>query len=618
MNFLDRCGFFTFLTALFTGVASLGGLFLLPGEQNNANLGPVPPVVSTAEVSDSSSFAQQINSTPTLLPGVLLVDKCAVDVRANINTCLTIPAISFIESAPGGQFVMKINLDTPGVRYDSVAFDIFYESASPRAGWTVNIGDSATNDGYGGDAATQSNDAEIQVLNGVLDIYQAVDGAPGAAPIVVLDGNQLITPLLTLEVANGSVRWATGNTSGAIQSERLFAFNGQPDSEGPVNYDLYAAFNRTIGDRSRTGSGVFRVIVRLTRSALSDPNVPTIEATVDFPTAEPAFPPTATSTPTPVVSPSHTPTTNVIPPTSTLAPPAATFTSTPTPAAVSFAGNPLPLVQIITDPSGISFMIPAGWTVETDNSLEGTQFFIQTGNDADFMLLIAPLTAEQIELLFLIDERIDHSPASLLEGLKPQLIEDTVILQDVSDYQAGSYRGANMILEASDGTIQQVVLLNLTEEIYVLSLAGGTRDSFGRVAATEREILGILTYTPGISPTPTAGATFAPGSNLGTAIVNAPPELGQVGVFTEPRFDAPLAGTLVNGTTVEVLELTSSLARVRTLDGAIEGWVLLTYLNYQPPANLPTPTPFVTPTPFITPTTAPTLEPGVTPTIPRI
>ena len=38
--------------------------------------------------------------------------------------------------------------------------------------------------------------------------------------------------------------------------------NGQPERDGSTNYDLYAAFNRTI-DGSQIGSGVSQVVVTL-------------------------------------------------------------------------------------------------------------------------------------------------------------------------------------------------------------------------------------------------------------------------------------------------------------------------------------------------------------------
>ncbi|MEZ4717116.1 MAG: hypothetical protein R2851_13675 [Caldilineaceae bacterium] len=49
---------------------------------------------------------------------------------------------------------------------------------------------------------------------------------------------------------------------GDVESPYLFALDGQSDREGPVNFDIYAAFNRNItGDR--LGVGVRNVTVTL-------------------------------------------------------------------------------------------------------------------------------------------------------------------------------------------------------------------------------------------------------------------------------------------------------------------------------------------------------------------
>ncbi|WP_293337890.1 hypothetical protein [Microcoleus sp. CAWBG58] len=56
--------------------------------------------------------------------------------------------------------LVKINFQD----FTTVKFIVDYGETS--SGWTVNIGDSASNDGYGGDVGTQSNDAEMQIANG--------------------------------------------------------------------------------------------------------------------------------------------------------------------------------------------------------------------------------------------------------------------------------------------------------------------------------------------------------------------------------------------------------------------------------------------------------------------
>jgi len=64
---------------------------------------------------------------------------------------------------------------------------------------------------------------------------------------------------IPIEVSNYYLGWGGGE----LRSQYLYALDGQPDSEGPVNYDIYAAFNRTIYSAGRDGSGVTEVILTL-------------------------------------------------------------------------------------------------------------------------------------------------------------------------------------------------------------------------------------------------------------------------------------------------------------------------------------------------------------------
>ncbi len=69
-----------------------------------------------------------------------------------------------------------------------------------------------------------------------------------------------------MAVANERVDYknATLPVTGVIESSWLYALNGQPDTEGPVNNDIYASFNRVIADGSdRFGSGAAKVEVCL-------------------------------------------------------------------------------------------------------------------------------------------------------------------------------------------------------------------------------------------------------------------------------------------------------------------------------------------------------------------
>lgn len=167
--------------------------------------------------------------------------------------------------------VLRINLNDPSIGnpYYQANFRVEYTAAP--TGLTVNIGDSRTNNGFGGDAATQSNDAEINIGDvpggtRVRDLFVfGKDGTPTPGNLLAqvpnFAGNGVVADL---SVRNEFFAWNNNQgLSGSLTSPYLFALNGQPDTEGPVNYNIYAAFNQSIDGDYRPGTGVGRVTVTL-------------------------------------------------------------------------------------------------------------------------------------------------------------------------------------------------------------------------------------------------------------------------------------------------------------------------------------------------------------------
>jgi Ca2+-binding RTX toxin-like protein len=173
-----------------------------------------------------------------------------------VNTPTDSNADSWLEA------VAKINFDG---NIKKAKFIVEYDETP--SGWTVNLGDSASNNGYGGDAGTQSRDAEMQIVNGGMAVYGNDYNTPpagslpqGNVPNFVTNGSRI-----ELEVSNEKLAW--DNKSGLQNSltwPYLYALNGQPDDEGPVNSEIYAGFNRVIsGPFDRIGSGASKVTILL-------------------------------------------------------------------------------------------------------------------------------------------------------------------------------------------------------------------------------------------------------------------------------------------------------------------------------------------------------------------
>ncbi|HEY0738470.1 MAG TPA: hypothetical protein VGD69_26360 [Herpetosiphonaceae bacterium] len=188
--------------------------------------------------------------------------SCYIDLFNNTHNCPIGSAISFVSAPSGGKTVVKLTLNPFTTGYNKAAFDIYY--GSTPVGWSVNIGDSITNDGGGGDAATQSNDSETQIVNSTLTLHgnQAISGSS----LYTTSGAASAGNTTRLEVFNQQLNvYVPGNPGGVgIGSIYTYALAGQYDSEGSVNYDIYAAFNRTVAYRAdRLGSGVTSVGVTL-------------------------------------------------------------------------------------------------------------------------------------------------------------------------------------------------------------------------------------------------------------------------------------------------------------------------------------------------------------------
>ncbi|MCA9791077.1 MAG: hypothetical protein KC910_04750 [Candidatus Eremiobacteraeota bacterium] len=169
---------------------------------------------------------------------------------------LPVRLASFDQHGP----VLELRLD--GSPYRAARFRIEYGQGEPQA-WTVNIGDSVSNNGYGGDGATQSRDCELQVAGDTLAIYgsDAMDGQERLLKKVPDFAQASRT--IEFVVANEYLSWTSRRGTDSMTSPYLFALAGQSDQEGEPNQTIYAAFNRTISGGGRTGSGVTAVTVEL-------------------------------------------------------------------------------------------------------------------------------------------------------------------------------------------------------------------------------------------------------------------------------------------------------------------------------------------------------------------
>lgn len=189
---------------------------------------------------------------------------CYINLVYDYTNCPS-GAVSVL-SLSNHRVLLRFNLHP--AQYRRARFDVTY-NAEPT-NWTVNIGDSVSNDGGGGDAGNQTYDAELQVYKRQF-LVRGNDYTPVAQKSLALIENfAWAGSTVSFTVANEHVDWrSAGLVTGSLDTGYLYGLNGQYDSEqGGTNYDIYAAFNRVIDNYSafnypRLGSGVSEVYITL-------------------------------------------------------------------------------------------------------------------------------------------------------------------------------------------------------------------------------------------------------------------------------------------------------------------------------------------------------------------
>lgn len=194
--------------------------------------------------------------------------------------------MTLTEPSPG-KYVLSIKLNpNPGSptldRYLGVMFSI-YNDGNPT-GYSLNIGDSRTNNGWSGDAGTQSHDAELQVQNNSFTVFGS-DYMPGSKQLTLpADGDSdpkaqenffKSGKRTRIRINHNKVSWWFGSESESqakvLTSPYLFNLNDSADAEGSSQPEIHIGLNRTIYSASRSGSGITTVYIYLEQRVPSTP-----------------------------------------------------------------------------------------------------------------------------------------------------------------------------------------------------------------------------------------------------------------------------------------------------------------------------------------------------------
>jgi hypothetical protein len=203
--------------------------------------------------------------------------RCVVDLDAGTNTCTG--AIS-LTSSSGIYRTGRIDLAGGYQRLDAVV-----DVCSPT-GYTLHIADSPTCDGWGGDAGTTNHNAEVQINGtGIYTFGTDERGTtePGTLETGVLPASGCYRVHWTIQ--EDKIRFDDdGNLSDSsrISLDSYHGFEIAPyaetDTEDPNGYDAnlwYFGLNRTVYSAARSGTGVHRACLVLSRT--TSPNLAYLE-----------------------------------------------------------------------------------------------------------------------------------------------------------------------------------------------------------------------------------------------------------------------------------------------------------------------------------------------------
>lgn len=189
-----------------------------------------------------------------------------VDLVFNGGNVLTSPNFEVIDTDPIPQ-----SADCAANRWRSAVLKVtipatcscavvWVEYVGEPKNWTLNVGDSPNNNGYGGDSGgpPAGQNAEVDVLDQVLTVWSAADNPTDVEPLMrqhlgLTDG------ALKLVVCDQSI--SIGQPFTKLETpdlERLFFLADDPGS--PDNRTFYVGLNRTIGNETRNGCGLRRAM----------------------------------------------------------------------------------------------------------------------------------------------------------------------------------------------------------------------------------------------------------------------------------------------------------------------------------------------------------------------
>jgi hypothetical protein len=190
---------------------------------------------------DTSSAPDATDSAPACAL------QCTIDAVASTTTCAGRVSAIVQLAAGAGTF----RLDMNGMNELS-----FTATICDPTGFVVHVGDSPSNDGGGGDANNFQNDAETYLQQTAWQVF-ASDFMPGqlaSKDVVPIAG--CTSP--TVRILDQQVH-VHGTSDVDVMSPFALRLNPPTDTQGPPDAIWFLGVNRTIGNATRSGTGLSKL-----------------------------------------------------------------------------------------------------------------------------------------------------------------------------------------------------------------------------------------------------------------------------------------------------------------------------------------------------------------------
>jgi hypothetical protein len=195
--------------------------------------------------------------------------RCVIDINGGTSTCTG--AVT-LQVSSGIYRVGRIDLASGFQR-----MDVFADICNPT-GYTIHVADSPTTNGFGGDGGTTNHDAETHLTDTSFNMFDDDLGNLGAVERNAVAASGCYRVQYSI-MENTVLFDNDGNPADAakinVDSYEGFELGpyAEADAEDPGAADAnlwYLGLNRTVGDPSRSGTGVSRACVVLSRTTTPD------------------------------------------------------------------------------------------------------------------------------------------------------------------------------------------------------------------------------------------------------------------------------------------------------------------------------------------------------------